>query len=480
MSKKNNELTFNLIYNICYQILSLIVPLITAPYISRTLGKAGIGEYSYTYSIAHYFVLFIMLGVLNYGNREIAQVKDDKKLLDIMFSGIYSVQLFLGIGILLVYLFYAICIVDNYKAVALAQILYIISGILDISWFYFGIEKFKVTAGVSAINKIVTTILIFVFIKHENDVFIYTLILAGGALLNNLCYWLMLKKYISKIKITLDGFKNHLRPLIILFIPVIAVSIYKYMDKIMLGVMVNTSEVGIYESAEKFVNLPLCLITAIGTVMLPRISKLKEQTGEGVVKRYNAISMSLIMFLSFGMVFGLAGITTTFIPWFYGEEFANSSNVLILLLPSILFVSWANIVRTQCLLPNKRDKDYCVSVISGAFVNFTINFVLIPYLGAIGAAIGTTLAELIVCIIQTVETRNEMEFKKYALNSIPYLISAIIMYLIITNISFELDLITILIRIVTGIGVYLILSLKFIIKSIKSERVLFNEELYEE
>ena len=479
MSKKNNELTYNLIYNICYQILSLIVPLITAPYISRTLGKAGVGEYSYTYSIAHYFVLFIMLGVLNYGNREIARVKDDKKLLDNKFSGIYSVQLILGIAILFVYLFYVICIEVDYKAVALAQILYIISGILDISWFYFGIEKFKVTAGVSAINKIVTAILIFLFLKNENDVFIYTLILAGGVLLNNICYWLLLKKYISKIKITIDGFKSHLRPLIILFIPVIAISIYKYMDKIMLGVMVNTSEVGIYESAEKFVNLPLCLITAIGTVMLPRISKLKEQTVEGMVKRYNAISMSLIMFLSFGIVSGLAGITTIFIPWFYGKEFANSSNVLIILLPSILFVSWANIIRTQCLLPNKRDKDYCISVIGGALVNFTINFILIPYLGAIGAAIGTTLAEFIVCIIQTIETRKEMDFKKYALNCIPYLISATIMYLIITKISFETDLITILSRIVAGICVYSILSLKHIIKSIKSEQVLFNEGLYE-
>lgn len=468
--KKKNGLTSNLIYNICYQILSLIVPLITAPYISRVLGKAGVGEYSYTYSIAHYFVLFIMLGVLNYGNREIARVKDDKKSLEDQFSGIYSVQFFLGIVVSIIYVIYVLGVDNNYKLVSFAQGLYIISGMLDISWFYFGIERFKTTASVSTINKLLTTILIFVLIKNENDVFMYTLILAGGVLLNNIFYWVLLKKYITTIKINFAGFENHLRPLLILFIPVIAVSIYKYMDKIMLGAMVNTLEVGIYESAEKFVNLPLSLITAVGTVMLPRISNLKEQSAENVAKRYNAISMSLIMFLSFGIVFGLAGITNPFIPWFYGREFANSSKVLIALLPSVLFVSWANVVRTQCLLPNKRDKEYCISVIGGALVNFAINYALIPRMGAMGAAYGTTIAELFVCAIQCVETRKDMDFKKYIINCIPYSMAAVVMYLVISRISLGSDIKTILVRIVVGGITYLLLSSWFIINTIKSEQ----------
>lgn len=467
---KISKLKLNLFYNICYQILSLIVPLITAPYISRVLGASGIGEYSYSYSVAHYFVLFVMLGVLNYGNREIASVKDSVNKVALKFSEIYIVQLAMGIVVIGLYVIYVAFFCKFNRLVAMAQILYIVSALLDISWLYFGIEQFKTTAGVSSLNKIVTTILIFLLVQDKNDVFIYTVILAGGVLLNNIFYWIMLKRYInvSAISLNLRDIRKHLQPMLVLFIPVIAVSVYKYMDKIMLGILIGTSEVGIYESAEKFVNLPLSLITAVGTVMLPRISNLKEKVQDKEIKKYNYISMILIMFLGFGIVFGLAGISDRLIPWFYGIEFVRSTYVLLVLLPSVLFVSWANVVRTQCLLPNKRDKEYCISVILGAVVNFIVNILLIQKYGAIGAAIGTSIAELFVCLIQSFQTRNEMEFIKYIIDSIPFVISAVAMFFIIHSITFKSDLYTVVTRISVGGLLYCALSSYFIRKTIKA------------
>ena len=466
---KQSGLKANLFYNICYQILSLIVPLITSPYISRVLGKIGVGEYSYTYSIAHYFVLFIMLGVLNYGNREIARVKDDKIMLEKQFSGIYSVQLVLGGIVSIVYIISVVFFENTYRSIALIQMLYVASAIFDISWFYFGIEKFKVTTCISTANKLLTTILIFSLVKNQSDINIYTLILAGGVFCNNIAYWVFLRKYINNFKFNTIDLKKHLKPLIILFIPVIAVSIYKYMDKIMIGAMADISEVGIYEAAEKLVNLPLSLITAIGTVMLPRISNLMKQSENSVVKQYNYVSMELIMILSFGIVFGLAGIAQVFVPLFYGLEFNESTRVLIILLPSVLFVSWANVVRTQCLLPNKRDKEYCISVIAGAIVNFSINYALIPSLGAIGAACGTTITEFLVCIIQCLQTRKQMEHKTYFVNCIPYAASAIFMFLLITRIRITSDVTTIIVRILVGGCVYLILSGILMILKVKKK-----------
>lgn len=466
--KKDNGLKVNLVYNICYQILSLIVPLITAPYISRVLGKDGVGAYSYTYSVAHYFVLFIMLGVLNYGNREIARVKNNKEALIDTFCGIYTVQLCLGIIITFFYAIYVIAYKPAFKTICMAQGLYVISGMLDISWFYFGIEKFKTTTKVSMINKLLTTLLIFALVRDSDDIFLYTSILSGGALFNNIIYWLLLKQYINVFTINIHNSIQQIKPLLILFIPVIAVNAYKYMDKIMLGLMINTAEVGIYEAAEKFINLPLSLITAVGTVMLPRISTLIKESNDIMVRKYNNISMILIMFMSFGIVFGLAGITKPFIPWFYGSEFLKSADVLIVLLPSVIFVSWANVVRTQCLLPSMRDKEYCISVICGAIVNFLINYLLIPKLGSKGAAVGTTIAELTVCFIQTVETRKDMEFWKYAINSLPFFLGAIIMYLIIARISTSSDFSTIIIRILVGGIIYIGVSSAYIIKISKN------------
>ena len=70
----------NYFYNTAYQILAILIPLITTPYISRVLGAGGVGEYSYAYSVAGYFVMFILLGLNVYGNRTVATNRDNKEL----------------------------------------------------------------------------------------------------------------------------------------------------------------------------------------------------------------------------------------------------------------------------------------------------------------------------------------------------------------------------------------------------------------
>ena len=88
-----NSIKKNLLYNSIYQILLFLIPIITAPYISRVLGTRGIGLYSFNNSIAYYFVIFTMLGLNNYGNREVARTRDDKKKLSKSFFSIYGLSL---------------------------------------------------------------------------------------------------------------------------------------------------------------------------------------------------------------------------------------------------------------------------------------------------------------------------------------------------------------------------------------------------
>lgn len=468
------KLAKNVLYNVAYQILLLIVPLITSPYISRVLGASGMGEYSYTHSVVYFFVLITMLGVLNYGNREISRVKDDPNKVTNVFWGIYSVQFFAGIISSLCYFFYLFFFCNEYKMVFFAQFLYLLGGLLDISWFYFGIEQFKTTTLISTVNKLLTTVLIFLVVKNSNHIYIYTLIIAGGYLLNQITYWFCIRKFIKSVNISISGIKHHFFPMLGLFIPVIAVSIYKYMDKIMLGFLIDSTEVGIYEAAEKFINLPLSIITAIGTVMLPRITNMQVNNESRGIKKYNFISMVMIMFLSFGIAFGLGGISEVFIPWFYGAEFIASSNVLIILLPSVVFISWANVVRTQCLLPNKRDKEYCISVILGAIINLIINIILIPHYGASGAAIGTTIAEISVCLVQCVAIRKSMEFSKYLRYCFPFIVTSILMYFIILKISFDSILRTIILRIVIGAITYCLMSIYFLKKGLNEFKRMDN------
>ena len=320
MKKANSNVKKNFIYNLIYQILIMIIPLITAPYLARVIGADGVGTYSYTYSIVNYFTLLCMLGVNNYGNRTIAKARENKSELSKSFCSIYIFQLFMGIIMLIIYIIYVSIFVDNYKGIAYIQCLFIISAVLDINWLYFGLEKFKLTITRSTILRVFSVILIFIFIRDSNDLWKYTLIMAGTTVLSQLLLWGFVKKDIDFVRVSFSDIFKHVKPNLILFIPIIAVSIYKIMDKIMLGALSNVTEVGYYENAEKIVHIPLTLITALGTVMLPRMSNIISNGNKENINKYLEKSLSFVMFMSLAMSFGLVAIGYDFAPIYFGRN----------------------------------------------------------------------------------------------------------------------------------------------------------------
>ena len=164
-----NELKKNLAYNVAYQVLAIVLPLVTAPYVSRVLGAEGLGTYSYTYSIAYYFGLVGMLGVTNHGSRSIALVKGDKEKVSQAFSNIYAVQLASTFLALVVYLLFILTLFNGVKLIAVIDALFVLSYLLDINWLFFGIEQFKITVTRNTIIKVVTAVCIFLFVKTRTD-----------------------------------------------------------------------------------------------------------------------------------------------------------------------------------------------------------------------------------------------------------------------------------------------------------------------
>lgn len=463
--KQMNNVKKNFIYNITYQILILIIPLLTTPYLSRIIGVEGIGIYSYTYSIVYYFMLFTLLGVNNYGNRLIAKVRDDKEELTKTFWGIYLFQLFMGIILLILYIFYIFVFNNNYKEIAIIQILFLVSAILDINWFYFGMEEIKVTITRNILVKVGSLILIFLFVKHSNDVWKYTIIMSGMTVLSQLLLWGFVKKKVGFTKVNFQDIIKHIRPNLILFIPVIAISIYKMMDKIMLGVITDVSEVGFYENAEKIINIPLAFITPLGTVMLPRISNLVAKNNTEKINHYIHKSIVFVMFMSLGMCFGLMAIANDFAPFFFGESFQKTGILLILLAPTLLFLSFANVIRTQYLIPYEKDKIYIVSVFLGALMNLIMNFIFIPQYGSVGACFGTIAAEFIVMFYQALAVRKNLDIKKYIRDIYPFFLKAFLMFCVIYSIHYlELNtFVKLIIQIVLGNFIYGVLNIKYIL-----------------
>lgn len=456
----------NFIYNIAYQILIMIIPLITTPYVSRVIGSEGIGTYSYTYSIAYYFMIFAMIGFNNYGNRSIAQVRDDKEKLTITFKEIYLLQIIIALIMTILYAMYLLFFDIQFKFISVIQGLYVISCIFDINWFFFGVENFKLTVVRNTIIKILSLIFIFLFVKDSNDVYIYVLILAGSSLISQLSLFPYLSKYIGKSKIKITNIKKHLMPCLKLFLPVIAVTMYRVMDKTMIGIFSTMSEVGYYENAEKIISIPNAIISALGVVMLPRMSNMYSNGKENESKSTIRKSIKFVMFLSFAMTFGIISISKDFSIMFFGKDFVKTGYLISLLAITIVFLSWGNVLRTQYLIPKERDKEYIISAFLGAFVNFIFNFIFIPKYGAIGACFGTILAEFIVVIYQSYAIRKELPLLKYLYDIVPFFIKSLIMLFIIYFINYLniLVVVKIVLQILLGVFIYLILNIKYILK----------------
>lgn len=428
----------NFLYNVLYQILLVILPLITAPYISRTLGATAVGVYSYTYSVAYYFLLIAMLGIGNHGNRSIAAVRDDRKKLNKTFSSIYSLQVVTFSIAILAYAIYLVLFVKDNRLIVLLQLIYVTSGLFDIGWLFFGLEQFKLTVARNTLIKISTVVLMFVFVHKPSDLWKYTLIMSAGTLFSQAYLWLYVKKYVSFEKCSVKEITSNIKPVLILFIPVLAYSIYKVMDKIMLGNMSSYDQVGFYNNAEKIINIPMGIITALGTVMLPRMSNIVANGDKKRVDDYIRISAKLVTLLSSAIAFGLMGVSSVLAPVFFGDEFIACGEIIRLLSVTVFFIAWANVIRTQYLIPNKRDSIYLTSTMVGAILNLIINWMLIPKYQANGAAFGTIVAEFSVMIVQMVAVKNELPMRKYIMSYSPILIIGLIMAVLVDRIGIKL------------------------------------------
>ena len=408
-----SSLKKNLAYNVAYQILVIILPLITAPYVSRVLGADGLGTYSYIFSIVTYFGLFGMLGIANHGNRSVALVRDKRQKVSEAFSNTYIIQLCTTVIALLLYFLFIYCWFSGDKTIAYIESIIVLSYVLDITWFFFGLEQFAVTVTRNAIIKIATVVAIFIFVRSREDLWIYALIMSCGMLFSQIYLWLRIRKYADFCKPSWSQVKSNIKPVLMLFIPAIAYSIYKLLDKVMLGAMSSMSQVGLFDNAEKIINIPSSLITAFGTVMMPRITVLLGTGDEHRISYLNKISVRYFTLLVVGAAFGLAGICNVLAPVYFGSEFVGSAPIIAGLGFSLIFVTWANVIRTQYLIPNKLDKPYVISSVIGALANLAVNIILIPKFAGIGAMIGTIIAEFTVFFVQLILVRRSFPMSQY-------------------------------------------------------------------
>lgn len=437
MAKKS--ITRNYIYNMVYQVLILILPLITTPYLSRVLGAEGVGIYSYTYAIVTYFILFGSLGIALYGQREIAYSQENPEKRKKIFIEIVIFR-FITIAIATIFYYFLFVNGKEYQLYYKILILELIAAAFDISWFFQGLEEFKKTVTRNVLVRICSVTLVFILVKTEEDLAKFTLIYSLADLLGNLSLWLYLPKYLKGIKITNINIKQHLPHIVLLFIPQIANQVYKILDTTMIGWLVkDKAETGYYEQGHKVIRLLLTIVNSLGVVMIPRMANAFANNDRKQINDYMRMSFNFTFFLSFPIMFGIVSISEAFVPVFFGEGYEKVTYLIYLLSPMVLLMGIANVIGTQYLLPTKRQKEYTSSVTIGIIVNFILNYILITLYQSIGAAIATVASQLVVDYLQYRHIKNDIKLSTLGKLCYKYLLSAIIMFLICLGVKLTLN-----------------------------------------
>ena len=434
MAKRSIEK--NYIYNLSYQLLAMIVILISTPYLSRVLGTTGVGIFSYTYSIVTYFILIGSLGITMYGQREIAYVQDNIKKRSIVFFQLFLLK---TITLLISIIIFSLLFWNSKKYGIYFRILDIelIANIFDITWFFQGLEDFKKIVIRNGIVKIITLLLMFAFIKNSNDLSLYFFIYTLSTLIGNISLWVNIKGYIKKItKKELDFvnfLKKHYKAILILLIPQISVQIYTVLDKTMIGLMISDiAEVGFYERAQNIVKLALTVITSFGTIMFSRISYSFINKDTKKLNEYIDKSFDFVWLIAIPIMFGLCAIAPNLVPWYLGNDYYPVIRLIQYSCPLIVIIGTSQVIFSQYLISTNKNNLYTKSVLIGAICNVTMNLIFIKFFMTSGAVLSSVLSEFIILIVEIILVKNNIKYIDNFINSIKYFICGFIMFCIVT------------------------------------------------
>lgn len=428
ISNSHSTLKKNIVLNTIFKVLMIIAPFITTPYVSRVLLSDGIGIFSYTGSLVAYFTMFAALGTVSYGTREIAMRRNKKEERSKVFWEIELISIICSAAALLIWLavsfFY-----KEYRLFLLIFTFSILATCFDISWFYFGLEKYEYTVVINLFFKVLSVVLIFLLVKKPNDLWKYILIYSSSLFLGNLSMWFFLPKFLVRTKIDRHSLIYHFKETLIYFVPTIAVSLYTILDKTLIGALIQgntiveidgadvvkkTSELesGYYEQASKIIDIAKTVaFISIHSVMCSRISYLFNNKKEKEISSLRRQTFQITLFLSLGAMFGLIGISSVFVPVFFGDGYEKTIILLQILACLIPVICISGALGSTYYTPYGKRKQSSYFLIMGAILNVLLSAPLIIFFKSIGASIASLASEILIMILYIVYSRKFISFK---------------------------------------------------------------------
>lgn len=409
-NKKQVSIKFNFVMNAILTMSTFIFPLITFPYVSRILLPEGTGKVSFATSIVSYFAMIAQLGIPTYGIRACARVRDDKKKLSKTVHEIFTINIVMSATAYVLFAI-ALCVVPKLRADKVLMIIVsstIFFNTIGMSWLFGALEKYKYITVRSIFFKFIALIAMFVLIHQQSDYIIYGGISIFASSASNVCNFIYAHKFVDFHQKQKYEYRQHLKPILVFFAMSCATTIYTNLDTVMLGFINGDAEVGFYNAAVKIKSILVCVVTSLGTVLLPRASyyiehKMLDEFDRITCKAINFVFLVAVPMMVYFMLFAREGIS-----FLSGDAYKPATIPMIIIMPTLLTIGLTNIMGIQMLIPLGKEKMVLYSEVAGAVVDFVINMLLIPQMASAGAAIGTLVAECVVWLVQYYVLRNRV------------------------------------------------------------------------
>ena len=399
---KTKSIKTNAVLNIIYTISNIIFPMITFPYVSRILLADGMGKVSFFTAVANYAVMIASLGISTYGIRATANVRNSKKELSKVTLELLIINFIATLAVIAV-IITSIPFIEKFKAdkvLLLINCCLIFCSSFSLNWLYSGLEQYSYITKRSIVFKLVSLILVFIFVHNIEDYNKYaaiTVFSTSSSYLINLWY---AKNFVSLRKVKKLNFRKHLKPMLLLFASILAVNIYTNLDTVMLGFISGDREVGLYTIAVKIKWLLLSVVNAISAVLLPRLSYYLSQKKFDEFNKILKKSFSIILMISVPLTIFFIFEAKDSIIILGGADYINATPCMQIIMPILLISGFSNITGNQILIPMRKDACFMKAVTMGAIIDIGLNILLMPKLASIGAAIATLIAECVQMVVQ--------------------------------------------------------------------------------
>lgn len=414
------SIALNYIFHTLQQLLAMLLPLITTPYVSRILEADGVGINSYVTANVTYFTIFSWLGIAGYGRREIAAQQNNKQEASKIFWELEIVHLILCLLTTTAYVV-LIMFAGKYRIYYIINFIAIISSIIDINWVFEAYEKFKFIAIRNCLIKIVTVFLVFTLIKDKEDLILYIVLNLMAVFVGNLSVWPAMYKMIQRVPLKSLNCKRHMKDILVYFIPTIAASVYSLLDKSVINwVTRSEAENGYYEQATKVLSMVHVVVQSLSTVSAARMTMLLTSNHNDEAKHRLNHSLCFMLMIAMPCTWGVMGIANRFVPLFFGAGYDTVIVLLYIMMPLVVVLGFSVYVDGMYLVPSGQRGRSAKAVCVGASVNFFTNLVLVYFWGAVGAAVATLITEIIVSTIMVIMAKNMLDGKYLIFNMLKY------------------------------------------------------------